>query len=332
MTVLLRAGRRRVEITKPNKPLFSSGQTKLDLASYYDSVAAAMLPHLARRPLNLERYPDGDHGPRLIQQHADRLAPWVRRVAVPSAKGPVEHVAATDAATLVYLANLASITLHRWLSRSDMLDKPDVVVFDLDPSTDSAAEVRRAARVIGALLRELGLRPWAMTTGSRGYHVAVALRRRAGFDTVRQFARDVAELAVTREPRLFTAQQRKRDREGRILIDVMRNGYAQTAVAPYSVRARANAPVATPLHWDELQDRRTTAQRWTLASVPARLEREGDPWAEMPRHAQALSKAKRQLGEALGEASQAQKRPNSRAPRRPSSRPPQRRSSPARSG
>ncbi|HEV2981082.1 MAG TPA: non-homologous end-joining DNA ligase [Solirubrobacteraceae bacterium] len=315
----LRAGRRRIEISKPDKPLFSSGETKLDLATYYERVAGAMLPHLARRPLNLERYPDGADGPRLIQQHADRLAPWVRRVAVPSAKGPVQHVAANDAATLVYLANLACITLHRWLSRGDMLDKPDVLVFDLDPSTDSAAEIRRAARLIGDLLRELGLRPWAMTTGSRGYHVAVALRRRAGFDAVRQFARDVAELAVAREPRLFTAQQRKRDRGGRILIDVMRNGYAQTAVAPYSVRPRPTAPVATPLHWDELQDRRTSARRWTLASVPERLQREGDPWREMPRHAQSLTRAAQQLGEALAEAKPAQSRPGAGAATRPGS-------------
>ena len=302
MTVAIRAGRRRVEITNPDKQLFGSGATKLDLATYYESVAGAMLPHLARRPLNLERYPDGADGPRLIQQHADRLAPWVRRVQVPSRTGPVQHVAAGDAATLVYLANLACITLHRWLSRSDMLDKPDVLVFDLDPSADRPAEIRRAARVMGALLRELGLHPWAMTTGSRGYHVAVSLRRRAGFDAVREFARGVAELAVAREPRLFTAQQRKRDREGRILIDVMRNGYAQTAVAPYSVRARATAPVATPLHWDELQDARTTAGRWTMATVPERLRRQGDPWRDMSRHPQALTRPQQRLSAALAEA------------------------------
>jgi bifunctional non-homologous end joining protein LigD len=302
MSVALRAGRRSVEITRPDKQLFSSGATKLDLATYYDGVASAMLPHLARRPLNLERYPDGADGPRLIQQHANRLAPWLRRVQVPSRTGPVEHVVASDAATLVYLANLACITLHRWLSRADVLERPDVLIFDLDPSADRPAEVRRAARVMGALLRELDLHPWAMTTGSRGYHVAVALQRRAGFDEVREFARGVALLAVSREPRLFTAQQRKRDREGRILIDVMRNAYAQTAVAPYSVRARATAPVATPLHWDELAEARTTAVRWTIVSVPKRLQRDGDPWRDMPRRAQALARPAHKLREALAEA------------------------------
>jgi bifunctional non-homologous end joining protein LigD len=301
VSVALRAGRRRIEITRPEKPLLGDGVTKLDLANYYDGVADAMLPHLARRPLNLERYPEGIDGPRIIQQHADHLAAWLRRVEVPGRTHPVEHVLAGDAAALVYLANLSCITLHRWLSRSDMLARPDLLVFDLDPSADRPADVRRATLIIGAVLTELGLRPWAMTTGSRGYHVAVALRRRAEFDAVRQFARGVAQLAVGREPRLFTAQPRKRDREGRILIDVMRNSYAQTAVAPYSVRARAGAPVATPLRWDELEDAQTTAVRWTLESVPRRLEREGDPWRDMPRHAQTLTRAAQALSAALAE-------------------------------
>jgi bifunctional non-homologous end joining protein LigD len=133
VSATLRAGRRRIEITHPDKVLFGSGATKLDLATYYDRVAGAMLPHLARRALNLERYPDGADGPRVLQQHAERLAPWLRRAEVPSHAGRVEHVVAGDPATLVYLANLACITLHRWLSRADMLERPDVVVFDLDP-------------------------------------------------------------------------------------------------------------------------------------------------------------------------------------------------------
>jgi bifunctional non-homologous end joining protein LigD len=302
VSVTIAAGRRRIEITRPNKELFAGGSTKLDLARYYERVASTMLPHLSRRPLTLERYPEGNRGQRVIQQHADRLAPWLRRVRVPTRGGAtVEHVVAGDAATLVYLANLACVTLHRWLSRSDALERPDLLVFDLDPSEDRPADVRRAARVMGELLTELGLRPWPMTTGSRGYHVVVAIRRQADFDEVRDFARGVAELAVAREPRLLTAQQRKREREGKIFVDVMRNTYAQTAVAPYSVRARDDAPVATPLHWDELDDRRTTATRWTLASVPPRLEREGDPWKEITRHAQALTRPVERLGEALSE-------------------------------
>jgi bifunctional non-homologous end joining protein LigD len=140
-----------------------------------------------------------------------------------------------------------------------------------------------------------------MTTGSRGYHVAVSLRRAAGFDEVRQFARELADLAARREPRLFTNEQRKAKREGKILIDVMRNAYGQTVVAPYSVRARPQGPVATPLHWEELEDARTRANRWTLSSVPGRIERDGDPWREMARGRQTLAEARRRVSEALAE-------------------------------
>jgi bifunctional non-homologous end joining protein LigD len=299
----IRAGRRSVEITRPDKPLFPSGITKADLASYYERVAEAMLPHLARRPLNYERFPDGIDGQRIFQQHASGHFPdWIRRVSVPARKGTVEHVVASDAATLVYLAGQACIVFHRWLSRSDSLDRPDLLVIDLDPSVHKPAAVRRAALTFGALLRELSLEPWAMTTGSRGYHVVVPLQRRADFDAVRAFARDLAQLAAAREPRTFTNEHRKAKREDKILIDIQRNGYAHTAVAPYSVRPRPSAPVATPLHWDELEESSTRADRWTIADVPRRLEREGDPWREIASHAQTLTAARKYLTQLAAEA------------------------------
>lgn len=303
MSLTIRAGARTVEVSRPEKVLFPPNLTKADLAGYYEAVASVALPHLARRPLNLERYPDGIDGHRIIQQHASPHFPaWVGRFTVPARKGPVEHVVAGDAAMLVYLAGQACITLHRWLSRTDSLDRPDLLVVDLDPSTDRPAEVRRAALIFGALLRELGLDPWAMTTGSRGYHVVVPLRRTADFDAVRDFARGLAELASLREPRLLTNEQRKAKREGRILVDVMRNAYGQTAVAPYAVRARPKAPVATPLHWEELEDRKTTAGRWTIATVPKRIDRDGDPWSELTRSRQTLTSARERLEQALAEA------------------------------
>jgi len=302
VSVAIQAGRRTVEITRPDKVLFPPDITKADLAGYYEQVAGAMLPHIVRRPLNYERFPDGIDGQRIFQQHASAHFPdWIGRVKVPARKGTVEHVVARDAATLVYLAGQACITFHRWLSRSDSLDRPDLLVIDLDPSVHKPAAIRRAAIGFGSLLRELGLQPWTMTTGSRGYHVVVPLQRRGDFDTVRAFARDLAELAAAREPRVFTNEQRKAKREGKILIDVQRNAYAHTAVAPYSVRARPNAPVATPLHWDELEDQKTRADRWTISTVPARVERDGDPWKEIAAAGQSLTKARERLAEALTE-------------------------------
>ena len=296
MSVAIRAGRRTVEIARPDKPLFPSGITKAQLARYYEQVAPAMLPHLTDRPLNLERFPDGIERQRIIQQQAsDHFPSWVRRVNVPKARGSVDHVVARDAATLVYLAGQACITPHAWLSRADRLDRPDRLIFDLDPSGDDVAEVARAARIIGELLRELELEPWTMTTGSRGYHVMLPLQRRADFDSVRDFARGVAAVAVDRDPELFTLEQRKAKRGARILIDVMRNAYAHTAVAPYAVRPRPNAPVATPLNWDELEDPEMRPDRFTLSDVPERLERIGDPWERVEQRPRSLARARRRL-------------------------------------
>jgi bifunctional non-homologous end joining protein LigD len=302
MSVTIHAGRRSVEISRPQKELFPSGITKVELARYYEQVADHMLRHIAGRPLNLERYPDGIAHQRIMQQRAsDHFPEWIKRVQVSKRGGTVEHVVAADAATLVYLANQACITPHAWLSRIDRLDRPDRLIIDLDPSNGEPADAREAARSIGELLRELGLEPWAMTTGSRGFHVVVALQRRSDFDAVRAFARDLAALAEARAPEVFTTQQRKAKREGRILIDVMRNTYAHTAVAAYAVRARPEAPVATPLHWGELSEAATLPDRWNLSTVLARLERDGDPWQDIGRHAQTLTEARRRLQQALAE-------------------------------
>lgn len=287
---------RTVTISRPDKQLFPTGETKADLAGYYERVAEAMLPHIAGRPLNLERYVDGIEGERLVQQRAGKYFPdWIARAETPKKGGSVEHVVARDAATLVYLAGQAAITLHRWLSRADRLDRPDVVIVDLDPS-DPASDVRGAAVEFGALLRELGLEPFAMTTGSRGFHVVAPLQRRQDFDAVRAFARDLARLAAARDPERLTVEFRKDKREGRILVDVARNAYAQTAVAPYAVRARPGAPVATPLRWEELEDEATRPDGWTIHTV---LQRLPDPWADIGSSARPLGGPRRRLDELL---------------------------------
>jgi bifunctional non-homologous end joining protein LigD len=302
VSVTIQAGRRRVRISRPDKLLFPSGITKADLAAYYDRVASAMVPYLRDRPLNLERYPDGIEGEKIIQQRAGRYFPkWIRRVEVRKKGGTVEHVVAGDAATLVYLADQACITLHPWLSRKDDLDRPDRLIFDLDPSDGDPAQVLAAARTMADVLRELGLEPWVMTTGSRGYHLTLPLQRRLSFDEVRGFAVDVASLAARRNPHLFTTEQRKAKRRRRVLIDVMRNAYAHTAVAPYAVRARPHAPVATPLHLEELDDPKTRPDRFTIKSVLQRLERDGDPWAQASRKPQSISGARSRLAQAAAE-------------------------------
>jgi bifunctional non-homologous end joining protein LigD len=174
------------------------------------------------------------------------------------------------------------------------------MIFDLDPSENAISDLRGPARDVGELLRELGLEPFAMATGSRGYHVVVPLQRRMGFDDVRRFARDVTRIAVARDASL-TLEQRKAARRERTLVDVMRNTYGHTAVAPYSVRARPEAPVATPLRWDELSQPSTRPDRWTLRTIPQRLEDDGDAWADIRSRARAIGPARRRLDRMLEE-------------------------------
>ncbi len=287
-----------VEISKPDKELFP-GVTKLDLARYYERVADVMLPHLRDRPVNMQRYPDGVDGPSFYEKKVPSHFPdWVRTVEVEGVDGPQRQVVVDDARTLVYLAQQACITPHTWLCREGSLDKPDQLIFDLDPSEGGTLrDVRRATRLVGELLDDLGLETCVKTTGSRGYHVLVPLRPRLTFDEVRGFARECAEVLVSREPDLLTLEHRKAKRGTRVYVDIGRNGYAQTAVPPYAVRPRPSASVSVPITWDELS--RVRPDQHTVTSVPRRLARTGDPWADVRARPQALARARKALA-ALG--------------------------------
>ncbi|MFD4588489.1 non-homologous end-joining DNA ligase [Streptomyces sp. NPDC058423] len=294
-TTTVRAGRRQLEVHRPEKVLFpADGFTKADLVEYHRAIAPHMLPHLRGRPLMLERLPDGLDGPRFMQKETPESYPdWVRRAEVPKEGGTVTHTVCDDAATLVHLADQACVTLHRWQSKADRPDHPDRLVFDLDPPEDDFEPVRRAARLLGELLGELRLPSVLMTTGSRGLHVVVPLVRRHAFDEVREFAKDVADLLAAAHPDRLTTEARKAARGDRLYLDVQRNGYAQTAVAPYSVRAREGAPVATPIGWDQLEDPGLTARRWNITDVADQAA--ADPWEGALRRGRALGPARRRL-------------------------------------
>jgi bifunctional non-homologous end joining protein LigD len=275
----MRAGRRNVRITHPDKALFPDGITKLDLAEYYRDVAGAMLPHVRDRPVSMQRFNGGIGRPGFFHKDIPKGAPeWVPTIEVPKKGGTVRHVLANEVATLVWLANQNCITPHVSTARADRLDRPDRIVWDLDPSGDDFDLVRRTAIDLGALIREAGCEPHAMVTGSRGIHVVVAIQRRYGYADVRAAALAVAEALVERSPDDLTTEFYKEKREGRLFVDVNRNGRAQTAVPAYAVRPRPGAPVATPLRWDELEDGGLRPDGWTLRTIRARLERDGDPW------------------------------------------------------
>lgn len=289
----MKVGSRDVKVSSPDKVLFPTiGLTKADLAQYYASVAEWSIPHLRDRPLNLNVYPRGIEAKGFFQQHAsDHYPDWVDRVEVPKQGGSVVHVMANRADTLVYLAGQNAVTLHAWPSRADRLDRPDRMVFDLDPPERDFGAARTAALALGDMLRDLGLEPFAMTTGSKGIHVVVPLQRRQEHPAVRAFAREVAEKLIEREPELVTLEWYKDKRGGRILIDV-RATRGMSVVAPYSVRAKPQAPVAAPIPWAELSDDDLTAQRYTVANV---LERRDDPWAGIASSARSLAEPAKRL-------------------------------------
>jgi len=294
-----------VELSNTSKTLFPDDQvTKGDLVGYYRDIAARMLPYLRDRPLSMERYPDGITGERIVQKNVPRYFPdWIARTRVKKQGGTLVQVICDRPATLVYLANQACIEMHAFLSRTGALDRADQLIFDLDPPDDHRFDqVKHLALGLRDLLDELGLTAFVKTTGGRGLHVHVPLDARDDFDTVRRFARQASDVLAAREPDILTTEQRKDSRGDRVYSDVMRNAYAQTAVAPFSVRARPGAPVATPLDWAELKDTSLTPHQFTLRTVGGRLDRLGafDPWAGMARRRYSLARAAQRLAKLAG--------------------------------
>lgn len=300
--VRVTAGGITVEVSRTGKVLFpGDGITKGDLIEYYAEVAGWMLPHLRERPLALARYPDGTGGERIFAKNVPAYFPeWVSRAEVAKQDGSLSQVICDKPATLIYLANQACIELHVFLSRAGRLHCLDQVVVDLDPpGPEQFGAARQAALLLRDLLEgELGLTTFVKTTGGKGLHVHLPLDGRSDADEARGFTRDMAELLAARHPDLLTTEQRKDRRGDRVYADIMRNAYAQTVVAAYSVRARPGAPVATPLHWDEVANPGLDPGDFTLRTVPARLDqtgKPGDPWAGLYRHRFSVARASGKL-------------------------------------
>ena len=297
---VVRDGPITVELSHPGKVLFPGDEvTKGDLVQYYLAVADRMLPLIDERPVTMIRYPNGITAHPILQKNTpDYFPDWITRAEVAKQGGSVHHVICDKRATLAYLANQACIELHVFLSRVGSLDHPDQLIFDLDPPDDEQfAGVRRAALLLRELLEsELGLTAYVKTTGGKGLHVHVPLDAAEGFDAVRQLARQAGGVLAARAPDLVSTEQRKDKRGGLIYADPMRNAYGQHAAAPYSVRGRPGAPVATPLDWAELDDDGLSPHRFTVATVPGRLAGD-DPWAGMPRRRYSARRAAERLGQ-----------------------------------
>lgn len=282
-----------VAISHPDKVLFpDDGITKGELARYYGSVASLMLPHLRARPVTMERFPAGIGKKGFIQKDVSKGFPaWLERVEIPKKDGTTWYPMINDARALQWVANQNCITPHVWVSRVPALEVPDLCVFDLDPSTDDFETLRKAALAVRALLDELGLPSFVKTSGSKGYHIVVALDGEAGAEIVGTFTHGAGALLVKRHPELFTQEFIKADRGDRVLVDTGRNWPGATFAAVYSVRPKPGAPISAPCSWEEVERGAIRPQSCTLRNMPARLTATGDLWATLHERPSSLTEA-----------------------------------------
>ena len=290
-----------VEITHPDKVLFpEDGYTKADMVGYYSAVADVMLPHMKGHPLAMLRFNQGIHGERFFHKQAPKYFPeFIERVDVPKQKGKTTYPIVNNIDALLYVANHNTIEFHVLPVRADDLWHPDRLVFDLDPSVEDFDSVRDAALALHDLLDELALASFVMTSGSRGLHIWVPLDRKSTVDEVMSFVSAVATSLVEQHPDDLTTEFMKADRGSRIYVDVARNAPAQHAVTPYSLRAKPGAPVATPIEWEDVRSASLAATLYTLADVPTRVGKTGDPWKDMRKSACSIKKAAKSLNQGV---------------------------------
>jgi bifunctional non-homologous end joining protein LigD len=280
-----------IELSNTHKILFRKNNiSKGDVIQYYRKISAIMIPHMKDRPLTLHRFPNGIDEKGFYQQEIPEFFPnWIEKASVTKKEGgKIDHVVCNDPATLIYIANQACITPHIWLSRTREIQKPDKMIFDLDPSTKDYSLVVKAAKELKKLLLDLHLTPFLMNTGSRGLHVVVPIIADMNFDEVRCLAKKIAQEVAKKNSDSFTIQHRKDKRGSRVFIDYLRNAYGQTSVAPYSIRSIRGAPVATPLEWSEISSIKFNPQKYHIRNVFRRLGQKGDPWINMYTQAASL--------------------------------------------
>lgn len=280
-----------IRLTSPDKVLYpEQGITKLELASYYRMIAEWMLPHIADRPLVLVRCPEGRAQECFYQKHPGTGTPKALRQFPIKEKSKTEpYVLVDDVAGLISLAQIGALEIHAWGSRTDKLEQPDRLIFDLDPDPQVPwPRVVDGAHQVREFLEQLGLESFVKTTGGKGLHLVVPIQRRHDWDEAKAFCKAVADAIVRADPHRYTANMAKAARHGKIFIDYLRNGRGATAVVPYSPRARAGAPVSTPLAWAELTAHMRSDQ-FTLRNVLNRLKAlKADPWGAIGSIRQSL--------------------------------------------
>jgi bifunctional non-homologous end joining protein LigD len=265
-----------IEVTHGDRVVYpADGWTKADVVAHYGRVAPAMLPHVVKRPLTLVRHRTNIADKGFFQKSAPKHFPaFIERIEMPTSEGVTAHASVSSAEGLQYLANQSALELHISLSSAPTIDRPDRFVIDLDPLSDDPAQVRAAARRVRALFDELGVSSVPVASGGKGYHVSVALEPTAESDDIARAALILANVLAQRHADELTIETLKKNRKGRVYVDWMRNTFS----APYSLRARARAPVAVPIDWDELDE--IAPSTFTIATIAERLGRP-DPLLEL---------------------------------------------------
>lgn len=292
-----------VEVTHPDKVLFpDDGITKGELCAYYRAVAPSMVPHVAGRPVTMERFPAGIAKKGFIQKNvAKGIPPWLETTEVDrrEKEGAVRYPLVTDARGLVWLANQNSVTPHVWTSRVPRLEQPDVCVIDLDPPDAGAPSLTRAVLLVRDVLADLALPAFVKTSGSKGFHVVVPLDGSADFAAVWRFGHGMGAVLVQRHPDLFTQEFIKADRGGRIYVDTARNAPGATFAAVYAVRPKAGAPVSAPCTWAEIESGAIAPRSFALRSMARRLDEVGDLWRDLAAQGTSLAGALAKLDQLL---------------------------------
>ncbi|SDB45527.1 bifunctional non-homologous end joining protein LigD [Desulfonatronum thiosulfatophilum] len=269
------------------------GITKADLAGYYQRISEHILPYLIRRPLSLLRCPRGRGRECFYQKHfSESLPKYVREIPIQEKKSVEKYIVIDDIHGLVSLVQLGVLEFHPWNAREDQIEKPDLIIMDLDPAPDvELAQVVEGTVLLRDFLDSIGLKSFLKTSGGKGFHVVVPLVRRTGWDEVKAFARNAALRMTKMYPDRFVATVSKKKREGKIFIDYLRNGRGATSIAPYSTRAKTGAPISTPLRWEELTPQ-TAPDKYRIDNIEQRLARlRTDPWEDYFNTSQSITKS-----------------------------------------
>jgi len=285
-----------VRISSPDRVVFpEQGVTKLALAEYYHDIADWILPHVVNRPLALVRCPEGREGACFFQKHVSSAMPdAVKTVGVAEqGKNEAPHVQITDEAGLIGLVQAGVLEIHTWGCRSDRIERPDRLVFDLDPGPGVGwPDVVQATRELKDVLDTLELQSFVKLSGGKGVHVEAPLDRRNTWDDVKPFAKLVARFMQQRDPKRYIAVMTRSKRKGKIFVDYLRNGRGATAVAAYSTRARKGAPVAAPIRWGELSDD-LPPNAFNVTNIRQRLAQlQRDPWHGYDKVRQSITKTR----------------------------------------